>query len=60
MIASADSFDEIRASIERIAAEVREMCPMKNNLMLHTCLRSSTRCSDQCLYVADWIGPDAS
>ena len=59
MIPAADSFDEIRASIERIRKEENPTCPRNASTSLYNCLRTTQRCSEECPYHSEWIGPDA-
>lgn len=53
------AFDDIEV-INRRIAEIRAeqpMCPQNSGRTLYDCLRSETKCGENCEFHTDWIGP---
>ena len=56
---AADDFDVIRTALVRIRDEATPRCPMNDTTRsLHACLRSPSRCPENCPHYTDWIGPE--
>lgn len=55
----ADDFDAIGERLKKIREyDDQPKCPRSPERLLHTCLRSTVRCSTECPLYHDWIGPN--
>ena len=54
---AADDIETVYTRIHEIRKAEEPRCPMSQDRTLHSCLRSSSRCGEECPNKSDWIGP---